>query len=276
MSLWIIARRELTEHRLAWAAAALTGLMGVLVPWVKGLSGLPLQDGIMILSLSFAYAFALAVILGATMFPNDLANGRLGFYLSRPVSLGAILGGRFLGAWLLAAGGAILTGLPLVLLHRHLALLWLQIGALNAVVTVPILLAAHFAGIAVRARSRWILLDLATLALGCLALNWQLERLSELGPQAWHALPWLLAGGLAWGCLTLLAACWLQLSLGRAELARGHRILSLTLALGLGAGLLGGATFIQCFKARTAHPKVASKAPDHGPTFRRTYPSAIR
>ena len=251
MSLLIIARRELAEHRMAWAATAIAGPLGVLVLWMKGLAGQPLQDGIMILSLSFGYAFALAVILGATMFPNDLANRRLGFYLTRPVSLGAILGGRFLGAWFLAAGGAFLTGLPLVLLHRNLALLWLTIGAANAVVTVPILLTAHLAGIMVRDRSRWVLLDLATLALVILALNWQFVRFSRLGQQAWHALPWLLAGGVAWGSLTLLAAIWLQLSLGRADLARGHRILSLILALGLGVGMLGGETCIHILKART-------------------------
>ena len=244
MNTLIIARRELTEHRLAWAAAVIAGLTGAAAPRLLTLLGQPSGDGtvfVALFSLNFGFTFALALVLGATMFPNDLGNRRLGFYLARPVSLGAILGGRFLGAWILAAGGGLLAGLLPVLPHPETAhwVLWLELGAFNALVAIPCLLLAHVGGTLARSRSRWILLDLCTFGGYFASVPHLLERAFQRGGNPGTA--WAMAIGTVLLVAVLTTGIWRQLALGGTDLHRGHRALSLTCAAGLAATLLLGA-----------------------------------
>lgn len=245
MKLLIVAWRELAEHKLVWAAAIVTGLLGALYPWLKGSTSLAPQEApVVAMGLVLGFVWAMAALLGASMFPGDLANHRIGFYLIRPLSMGAILGGRFLGAWLLATGGGALVALGIILGHPQALHSWADLAqalGAGAITAIPILLLFHILGTVWHARSPWILLSLATLG----GSGWIMARLVKavLDLEALEAMPWLLGGAATLGVGVLALAVYLQMARGRADLQRGHRILALTLAAGLMAVALAGTWF---------------------------------
>jgi hypothetical protein len=238
MKVLVIARREMAGQKLAWAAAGYVALAGAVAPWFK-----PLADsrGAVAVGLPLGFVVAMAAVLGASMIPADLAGGRLGFHLARPVRVGTLLLGRFLGAWLLAVGGGLVVALTQAALVPSYALGLAAVWAFSAVLAVIVLLAAHVLGTGFRSRSAWFLLDLASAGAFLAAMECKMERLAAAGRMP--AMMWFMGGATVLGTAVLAAAVYRQLAVGGADLHRGHRVLSLTLAAGLAAVAVLGAIF---------------------------------
>jgi len=238
MKALVIAKRELAEQKLVWAAAGYVALVGIVVPWLR-----PMGDirGILGVGLNLGFVAAMSAVLGASMIPADLQSGRMGFYFARPVPAGTVLLGRFLGAWLLVVGGGLLVALPQAALVPRNAAGLCAVAAFSSVGSVYILLAAHVLGTVFRSRSAWLLLDVAVLGSFGASMTWMTGRIAEGG--AFRALPWFLGAATLLVLPVLAASVYLQLSRGGADLRRGHKVLSVSLALGLGAIALAGAGF---------------------------------
>ena len=244
-----VLEREVIERRLLIAASLLLSLVPLAAPWIPGLAqrgGSDLRTA-MALIVALCFSFGLALILGASIITGDLAEGRFGFYFSRPIPGWAVWAGKLAAAAGLALAVGALILLPSSLVERRLqlsgwwneplignaasALLW--VAAVLLLVTL-----GHAASIALRSRSPWLILDFA--GLGVVSwLAWiALRRLALAG--AFGAANLSLNGLLALVLLALIAASAVQVLNGRTDLRRGHRLLSLTLwgallAVGLAA-----------------------------------------
>jgi hypothetical protein len=257
MRLLSIAKREMAEQKMVWAAALFVALAGFALPWVKGLAGPAREDSRVVLAvgLNLGFSWGVCAVLGASAIPSDLASRRMGFYLSRPVSAGAILWGRLLGIWLLALGGGLVTILPQVLAHPREIGQWAAMAAMASGFSLYVLLGAHLLGSAWRARNLWLLLGVAAATLFCWALSALMGRMVAFG--AWDALPWLMGGACLLTLPVLAGAAWAQLALGRTDLNRGSRILALVLTGGLAAVVLCAALFT--FRATRTGPGAPSQ-----------------
>ena len=238
MSVWVIAAREMAERRLVWVAAGYVALVGLALPYLRGLSGAAAVDarGVLGVALNLVFVGTLAALLGAAMIPGDLASGRIAFYLARPVSVGAVLWGRLLGGWLLAVGGGIVALLPQVVLGPwHDLKGWALLVGFTALGAIPVLLLAHVLAVSWRSRTLWILLDLAGLGLyGWYGLHLLVRLVTTLPLKVAGArVNAILVAALALATVTLALAAHLQLDQGRTDLRRGHRWLALSLAGGL-------------------------------------------
>lgn len=187
-------------------------------------------------------AWVVAALFGASMVGRDLEERRFGFLLNQPLRTGEIFAGKVAAGLGLAMLSAIVLCFPPVLLGG----LWRQlplkevgriIGIWLAGGTVLLLL-FHAVSIQVRSRSPWLALDLAAWA----AFAWgaRLLSLRLIGGGAFEAMLQLWLILLVVVTLGLLVAGYLQVAEGRADLQRGHRWVSVTLATSLGLALLIG------------------------------------
>ncbi len=190
------------------------------------------------------------------MIARDLGERRLGFYFARPISGGAIWAGKMAAAAVLAAGAGALVLLPVLLTGNApdpsgywgsvmtggpLSMPWLALGWLGVILLA--LAAANAAGVILRSRSPWLLLDLAALSVTA-ATTWTcLEILTRAGaglttwmgisgpdPTMRVALLQDVEAVVAGVVLIALAAAGAaQVLRGRTDLRRGHRSLSIVL-----------------------------------------------
>lgn len=244
-----VLERELTEWRLLFVVALVTGLIPLAVPWMPNPGGLEpgeMRDGTAV-GLAAVVSTVLAFLLGSSVLARDLSEKRLGFYFARPLSGGALWAGKMLGAAILVFGTGFLILLPTLLAGGNIAAVsrW---GASTTVdnliaLLVPILglllllVTSHALSVMVRSRSPWLLLDIAALALLAAAL-WACRR-ALLAERAFFAVQGLEAVLTGIFLLAVSVAGFLQVTRGRTDLRRGHRLLSLTLWSVLGAATLG-------------------------------------
>ena len=190
--LWL----ELRQWRLLLAGSLAIGLIPFLVPLVLPKHGYPDAIEATAIALFVGTVVMLTLILGATLFASDLAERRLGFLFSRPISGLAIWSGRYLAALLLivVGGGLVLApaairlgGLPDVVLGKawHSIPDFLSAGIISSapftvqvffffwsplvmggVALIGLLALAHAAVLAWRGRSLWLVVDLVVLMLG--------------------------------------------------------------------------------------------------------------
>jgi hypothetical protein len=248
--LWAVLCREIAERRLLLLAAALVGLVPLAVPFLPGAAGSDpgeIRAGTA-LALCFVVTAVLALILGATVIAGDLSERRLGFYFSRPLAGWAIWAGKLAGAAFLCTGAALLVLLPALLLDPRIeigASWWVRDAWIHDVPTFFVALAAgttlallvvHVASTMVRSRSSWLLLDLAA-AFTVAAVVWS-ERQRLLRESAATASVWGLMSFLAALAVVSLVAGAVQVTRGRTDLRRGHRLLSLTFWSGMGLAAL--------------------------------------
>jgi hypothetical protein len=261
--------RELFERRLLALLALFLGLAAVALPLMPGFrpGGVPVTDvqGGMAFGFALLLTLLMALFLGGSIVASDLAERRLGFYFSRPLPGWAVWAGKMGAALVLMLGSGLLVLLPAVLMGGNLSLdgIW-GVGGVISVSGPELLLAwgagllfllfgAHAASVILRSRSSWAALDLV--ALGAVAgLFWAMVRRmvlegvllqpsfesqgSRLGIVAWME-----QGFFAAALLSLVAASALQVTKGRTELRRGHRVLSAGLwgMSGLAALIFAGA-----------------------------------
>jgi hypothetical protein len=238
-----VARREIEERRFVFAAAAVTSLVPLAVPLVRGLHGQAALEIRQLLAgvLAATFALGLGLALGATCLASDLADRRIGFYFSRPVSGLALWAGKLGAACVLAFATAALGYAPTLAVDGvSRSESGLPAGAVLAMVAVAAVFASHGAAIAARERSSLLFADLASLVVAGLAAALVVRRIVlASAPEAFFhavsALPFVVGIALAVGGLVATIR-------GRTEIRAAHRALSTTLAAGLGLGVvaLGG------------------------------------
>ena len=227
-----VTARELRERWLLFPASLLFGLNPLVLPaFGVDKSAMPFIGVVTALGLSAAAA----VVMGSTMLARDAANGRLGFLFSRPLAWPAIWGGKWLAALVLVASSGVLAAIPFMAAYPSESHggSWLRTLASEHgwVVGFGVVLlgaaAANFAATAWRSRSPWVALDMGLLA----AVLWFARR---------HVAPLWLYGimgkderslllALAPLAVGLFAGSAAQVAVGRTDLRRAHRALSLVL-----------------------------------------------
>lgn len=235
-----VAARELRERWLLLPGAIVAGFFPLVVPAFGESREIAPTVGIVGSAL---FGIAAAVVIGSSMLARDAANGRLGFLFSRPLPWGTIWGGKWLAAIALAATTSLLMAIPwtvaypLSSLGGHHGDSWLRAfwesGAPSpfAVILLLAIGLANFMGTAFRSRSSWLAVDLFLVLLAV----WTVRR--SVAPLRWELLTPL--GILA---TAFCVASAVQVAVGRTDLQRAHRAMSLVfwaivfLALGL-AGL---------------------------------------
>lgn len=264
----VVFRREVQERRLLLLMALLLGLVPLIVPLVPGVGSSHPSDlrqatavGLMLIA-----SLSLALLLGATGIAGDLMAGRMSFYFSRPLAAWTIWAGKLAAMFGLVLSVSVLIVLPTLLIEGFSAPsrlvpslqgfgLALDSASLVpwVVVVVLVLLGAHFLAVSIRSRSPWLALDLAGLVVtaGVTASVWRaclregLVAFARFRPDSGRPvtlLAWMFGGlGLAL-VLALLIAGALQVSAGRIDPRRGHRMQSLvlwSLVVPVLAGLVG-------------------------------------
>ncbi len=253
-SLYLVARREVLANRRVFWVAGLAGLLPLLLPLSPGLDiwAPALVRNVGALFCAVVEALILSVGFGWSVIGRDLAEGRLSFYFARPIPSGALWAGKFLGAIAVIAGATLTTLLPAVIMEAaafRVTLAWRPSGSFLSSMPSwgPILVLAaaclfllafsHALGIVLRTRSAWAAVHLPlTLAAALFGMT-SARRLAD--NFAFGALAISLFGLACIILILLWAAMGLQMSLGRTDLLRGHRVFSLVLWPALFVSLSG-------------------------------------
>jgi hypothetical protein len=190
---------------------------------------------------------AAAAVIGSSMFARDAVNGRLGFLFSRPVSWPAIWGGKWLAAVVLVAGTTVLALVPWMLVYTPDAAggahgdSWLRAIADSpgtAFFLVLLLLGpgiANFNATLFRSRSAWLVFDFTLLLVSIWATRRYVAPLWRYGVIELDAAESALT--LLPLALALLVGSLAQVKLGRTDIRRAHRALSLAFWAVVAAGL---------------------------------------
>jgi len=229
-----LAGRELRERWLLFPGAFVAGFLPLVLPAFGVERELLPTVGV---TGAVLLGAAAAVVIGSSMLARDAANGRLGFLFSRPLPWGTIWGGKWLAAIALAAASAFLNAIPwmaaypLSSLGGHHGDSWLRAmldgpgTLLGFVVIVLIVGLANFGATLFRSRSPWLALDLVLM----LAATWATWR--YVSPLWLYGIigrgDWTIALVLLPLALGLLLGSVVQVAVGRTDLDRAHRALSL-------------------------------------------------
>ena len=237
-----VARREVLEKRLVFAAAAAAALVPFVTPIVRALHGVPAWEARDLLALILAATFAavLAVVLGFSTLSKDQADRRIGFFFSRPLSGLDIWAGRLLGALFVALAAATIVGAPALAAGGASAAridLPREAPWVFAASVAALLLLSHAIGVAVRSRSAWLVFDFTAGTLATLVVLLSNRSLAtvfgmEVILRERAALVILGLAGLVVGGL-------LSVARGRTDIRAAHRALSLSLWAIVGTGVLG-------------------------------------
>jgi ABC-type transport system involved in multi-copper enzyme maturation permease subunit len=231
-------RREL--FLLAGAGAVIAGIVPFL-PGVEAADDVLLRTVASIVT-ALSLGWLLAVVLGATLIGGELADGRAGFFFARPLSSRAIWFGKVAAAivivWTCEAIG-LLPSLHGGGIYQFLTAENLGLAALVGFLVMPLLLLllAHAIGIMVRARTAWVFLDLAGVAV-FVTIGW----LAALPLLSLHAVlaSWVVGGLLAASLVVaLFVGGVVGTAVGRIDLRRTHGALSLALWATLAVCLAG-------------------------------------
>lgn len=242
-----MVKSEVVARRVWLAAALVAGLIPLFAPLLPlGGAGTPAEARSMLALVLAASLMALASIaLGLSMVGSDLAENRLGFLFSRPISAGTIWWGKLTAAFLVVMVVGTLAGLPATVAggsSQEIASLWKN-GALigSGALVLLVLGLSHALGVVGRSRSAWVILDLLGAALVAGVIWTARERLMDA--KAFSVLGWTSATVLGCGLAIVLAAGWAQVAVGRTDARAGHRALSITLWSGLGTLALALAAY---------------------------------
>jgi hypothetical protein len=224
----VVARREL------FLLAVTVAVMVSLLPFLPNIVEFEKTDVRTVASCVSALALGciLALLFGATIFGNDLSEGRLGFFFSRPVSGFAIWWGRFLAAMALVWIVEIIVLIP-ALYHEGVRLISSRdVGVLLPVLSYVILpllcfLLAHWLSVLIRARTPWLFLDLGGAIVVAIFVWLSLRPLFEIGAEI---AIWVVAGALVAALLISLSiGGGMGVAAGRVDIRRVHGAQSLAL-----------------------------------------------
>jgi hypothetical protein len=237
-ALLAIAGRELRERWGLPLAAFCWGLV-LLVPILrydeKALSLAPVA--------AVPAAWVVALLMGGSVIARDLADGRLAFFFARPVPWWAIAGGKLLAALALTLATAVAGAVPTLLAGWDKAAFaaWLRDGltggglAINLVLLLVLIGLGHAASVVYRSRSPWAALDFALFALAIAGGAALVRALARWGLWWGEPLPRerFVLGVLLVLATLALAPALVQVALGRSDIRRGHRAVSITLWSGV-------------------------------------------
>jgi hypothetical protein len=226
-----VARHEVRERRFLLQAAGSLGLLLVLMLAVSPRGPLP-GSGVrgfwetLALFLFLVFPPSVALGVGSSLIGRDLAEGRLPFYFSRPLSAGALWAGKFVGGAVLVLGTFLCCYLPLELAAGGIARQGLVFWVL---VLLTLMSLAHVIGAMYRSGSQTgrVALDLGLGALLITLLGAEVRRL-VLAAGAGTVIETPLLVALALATLVMMGAAAAQLAYGRADARRGHTALSAT------------------------------------------------
>lgn len=243
-----VARREIAEKRFFFLAAAMASLVPLAVPLVRGLHGTAAAEARDWLALFLATTFAagLAVGLGSTVLASDLAERRLGFYFSRPITGVALWAGKLGAACLIALGAAAIVYAPTLAANGGRAVpvdLPRQLPVTFAAAVSVLVFLMHSGNIAMRPRSPLLALDLGALVLLTSGAVFALQRLTAAF--AMEALARATTFLALVATIAVVTAGLAAVSLGRTDARRAHRTLSILLWGTLGAGITALAGYTQ-------------------------------
>lgn len=245
--LTIVLLRELHERWTVLAVAAVAALIPVLAPWLPGISGSGDVRSVTGWFVALSIAGGFGLLLGGGALARDLVEGRVSFYFSRPLGGLEIWGGKIAAAVLLTIAAAMLPLAAAFLLEALVGGVAVGDWTLGLAVVVDLAVIAvaigHAAGVMIRSRSRWQVLDVVGLALVTAGVWWALATLQHVwaGDAFWVVIGALLVVVPA----ALLLAGAVQMAGGRSDPVRGHRLLSLTLwgVLGVFTAALAAGAF---------------------------------
>jgi len=253
----VVAWREIVEHRaFVWAALAALAVT-LFVPLLQGLFGWSPGEVREVLTwvMALGFTWLSAILLGASTVSGTVAAGRFGFFMARPLSGAAIWFGKLIGVLAVLLVCELIVVLPVALLTDPAGILgslgmmpWFWVGFLVGIPLLLVLL-SHAIDTVWRARSAWIVLDLAALLL-----------VSSIG---WMAIRPLIVAGAWWAAavvglalvsavaIVILGAGAVQASAGRCDTRRHHRSLSMVAWPGLFVLVCG----ISGYAFWLAHPR---------------------
>lgn len=232
----LVAQREILENRKYFLVALFASIIPLLAPIFPGV---PQGDreaarGVVAAAVALCFAGGLSVALGTSLIGTPLKERRLGFYFSLPIRPPWLWAGKMLGGWLIVLSFVVIAVLPTAIVGGDLlalsasklpglgeAALAIAIGSLFLIAFV------HAATIAIGSGSAWLAVDGILLVSVSLLVRHAAVRLWDFGaaPIAVALLALLATAFFA----ALLGAGVLQISIGRADIRRGHRAISLTL-----------------------------------------------
>jgi ABC-type transport system involved in multi-copper enzyme maturation permease subunit len=222
-----VARREIVEKRFVLAAALVAAVIPFAVPIARGLSGETAREArdLTAALLAVGISLAAALGLGASVFAGEFAAKRMGFFLSRPISIGALWAGKLAGTLLLVAGTFGLIVGPSAILDRDRFTAGeavVELGVSTAGLLMIFLLANAVSTI-VRSRSTLAAADLVMAGVVSLVCA---SAFSALAGAGFDATDSLAIGGAAVLIASLLFASYRALASGRTDLRMAHRAFS--------------------------------------------------
>lgn len=224
-----VAAREVKERWLLFPAGLVVGLVPFVGP-AFGIQADLIEVGAPFLAILVGAIAAL--VAGASMLARDTADGRLAFLFARPVPWEAIWGGKWLAAVVLVFGSFFLALLPVSILYPSPSPSGLLVGPDGSALFLVLLLLgigfANFNATAFRSRSAWLALDLGLLLVASrLVAVWVAPLYALLLPVAHAPAKWTFMF-LGLPALAFLLASGVQVRIGRTDLRRAHRALSVT------------------------------------------------
>jgi len=227
----VIAAREFEEKRFVAYAAVAFAVLPFILAAIPGVSGKSPGDVIVMASLIFGitFAFAVAVISGASFIGRDLSDGRMSFYFSRPAGSLSIWFGK------LTAGIAMIAGcFALIVVPARLAVgdhwkrlvsastTWSVLSVL--LLALALFLVAHVISTFARSRSPLVAVDFAAAVICGVSIRFLILPL--MAGQAFVIIAKLsLILTIAAAVAVIAGGAW-QLERGRTDRRRNHLALS--------------------------------------------------
>ena len=243
--IWRVAAREVTARWVLIPAAVLIAALAMVA--VRSLDvGKGGADGM--INGTWGATLVISVIVGMSLLGEELSNGRLSFYFTRPFGPSAIFGGKMLGGAALAliiqavAIACVGLALPAVawmgstLASRGLA----EVVGARVLATFACVVLGMAVGVALKSRTRWFVVDLACATTVAVIATWVVLHVTRdlaLGRRGDLLLPAgydgrvtvLEIGALAVAVAGLAVATARALARGRTDRERAHAALSTTL-----------------------------------------------
>lgn len=236
-----VVQREIVDKRRLILASLILGALTLVLPLLRIGGGMRASYGqtrdIIAAFLGFVLLNAVAIGGGMTAVARDLSERRMSFYFARPVSGLSIWAGKMLGSLLLAVACALAVVIPATLMGGGL----FSIQKINSqyfsttspsvafasslLLAIIALILTHPLSIALRSRSKWLILDFVAwnvVGFGLLAIVTKVGMRNEI---LGHTVTYVFAGVFLFA---LLVGGAVQVVVGRTDLVRGHKAMSLT------------------------------------------------
>ncbi len=230
----VVALREIVERRVLLVAASFAAALPLLVPLLPRVPADQAVGARSVTALILAFTFGIAgsLLVGASVVGRELAEGRLSFYFSRPVSGPALWAGKLLGGLAVAFLAEAIVILPTSAVCGGIPSFGDAVTDpefLRGLLVVPVFLflLAWIGSVALRSRSPWLIVDAVLLVSVPAALFVVGRRFLLYGGRVdlFNALRTALGVFL----LAALAATLAQVVFGRTDARRGHGAQSLAL-----------------------------------------------